>query len=270
MIPELDRIETQRLKGASPSNGQPMLLESATPYLAFLDEWQAQLQPTTSDPGQAAVLVVDVTEGFCEHGQLASPRVAKIVAPVTALLESYDAAGGSHVLLPEDSHVPDSREFRSYPPHCIAGSSEARTVGALKDIERPTWKHFPKQTLNPLGEPALQSEVIELLASGVRDLVVVGDCTDLCIYQAAMALQILLNRPEHAAYREARVIVPANAVDTYDLPVELAGRVGAQPHPGELLHAMFLHHMALNGVMVCSEVRWAPSATDIGNAFREG
>jgi nicotinamidase-related amidase len=188
-----------------------------------------------------------------------------MVSPVSALLESYYDRGGSHVLLPEDSHVVDSREFRSFPPHCIAGTSEARTVAALTAIERPSWKHFPKQTLNALGEPTVQREVLQLLASGVRDLIVVGDCTDLCIYQTAMALQILLNRPEHGAYREARVIVPANAVETYDISVEQAGKVGAQPHPGELLHSMFLHHMALNGITVCAEVRWAPNATCAGN-----
>ncbi|MDB5076073.1 MAG: nicotinamidase-like amidase [Chloroflexi bacterium] len=243
-------MNTQHTTGSALAN-------SAAPYLTFLEEWQAQLQPTTSNPSQAAVLVVDMIEGFVEHGPLASPRVARIVAPVSALLEAYNASGGSHVLLPEDSHVPDSREFRSYPPHAIAGTSEARTVAALKAIERPSWKHFPKQTLNALGEPAVQREVFELLASGIRDFVVIGDCTDLCVYQTAMALQIMLNRPEHAAYRDARIIVPASAVDTYDFPVELARNAGAQPHPAELLHATFLHHMALNSVTVCTEVRWA-------------
>jgi hypothetical protein len=130
-------------------------------------------------------------------------------------------------------------------------------VGALIAIEQPTWTHFPKQTINPLGEPALRQEILRLLETGVRDFVVVGDCTDLCIYQSAMGLQLLLNRPEQSAFRDARVIVPAGTVQTYNVPVDRAREVNAQPHPGDLLHAIFLHHLALNGVEICSDVQWA-------------
>jgi hypothetical protein len=80
--------------------------------------------------------------------------------------------------------------------------------------------------------------------------IVVGDCTDLCTYQLAMYLRLDANN----RMLERRVIVPANAVDTYDMPVELARKVGALPHDGDLMHAVFLYHMALNGVEVVSEL----------------
>jgi hypothetical protein len=50
------------------------------------------------------------------------------------------------------------------------------------------------------------------------------------------------------------VIVPANAVDTYDLPVEAANAIGAFPHPGDFFHQVFLYHMALNGIQVVREL----------------
>jgi hypothetical protein len=50
--------------------------------------------------------------------------------------------------------------------------------------------------------------------------------------------------------RDARVIVPANCVQTYDMPVETAAQFGILPHDGDLLHSVFLYHMALNGVEV--------------------
>jgi hypothetical protein len=51
-----------------------------------------------------------------------------------------------------------------------------------------------------------------------------------------------------------RVIVPANCVETYDLPVSTAETINAQPHPGDLLHHVFLHSMAQNGVEVVGEL----------------
>jgi hypothetical protein len=47
-----------------------------------------------------------------------------------------------------------------------------------------------------------------------------------------------------------RVIVAANAVDTFDTPVEVARNLGIYAHDGDLHHVLFLHHMAQNGVEV--------------------
>ena len=43
-----------------------------------------------------------------------------------------------------------------------------------------------------------------------------------------------------------RVIVPADCVDTYDRGVAVAAEQGGLPHDADLLHAVFLYHMALN------------------------
>lgn len=232
------------------------LSEQAAPYLAFLESWLARLESATCEAQRSAVLVVDVIEGFCLHGALASPRVATMVPPLAALLEAYTRAGGSTVLLTEDAHAPDAREFAAFPPHCLAESDEARTVPEIAALATPRWKRFPKQTINALAEPAVRAAVDEALEGGVQTVVVTGDCTDLCIYQAAMALQIQLNRQDYARFRGVRVIVPEHAVQTYDLPIETAAGVGAQPHPGNVLHAVFLHHMALNGIEVVRTITW--------------
>lgn len=232
------------------------LAAASATYLSFLEDWMAGLPPVECEARSGAMLVVDVIEGFCEHGSLASPRVDEMVSPLVALLNDYSAMGGRAVLLPEDSHPEDAREFVSFPPHCITGTSEARTVERVLAVERDGWRHYPKQTINGLAEPELGAAVRELLAVGIEDFVVVGDCTDLCIYQAAVGLQLLLNRSENAQYRKAHVIVPASAVETYDLAVDAAAAIGAQPHPADLLHAVFLHHMALNGITVVDTVRW--------------
>jgi nicotinamidase-related amidase len=81
----------------------------------------------------------------------------------------------------------------------------------------------------------------------VRTFIVAGDCTDFCVYQLAMALRVSANSNQE---RDLRVIVPADCVDTYDLPVHAARSLGVLPHAGDLLHLIFLYHMALNGVEI--------------------
>jgi hypothetical protein len=59
----------------------------------------------------------------------------------------------------------------------------------------------------------------------------------------------------NARQMQRRVIVPANCVDTYDLPTETAIQAGLTPHPADLMHALFLYHMALNGVEIVQSVQ---------------
>ncbi len=85
----------------------------------------------------------------------------------------------------------------------------------------------------------------------VTTFIVVGDCTDLCVYQAAMYLRLRANA---LGLKSVRVVVPANAVQTYDLPVTTATELGILPHDGDLLHRLFLYHMALNGIEVVAQL----------------
>ena len=84
----------------------------------------------------------------------------------------------------------------------------------------------------------------------VDTFIVVGDCTDLCIYHLAMYLKADGNEKQS----DRRVIVPANCVDTYDTPVKTARDLGAFPHDADLIHKLFLNHMALNGVEVYKRI----------------
>jgi hypothetical protein len=79
---------------------------------------------------------------------------------------------------------------------------------------------------------------------------VVGNCTDLCVYLLALELKLYAN----AHNWKMRVIVPENAVQTYDIPIETAKSIGALPHDGDFKHLVFLYHMRLNGVEVVREI----------------
>ena len=199
---------------------------------------------------EAAVISVDVIEGFCRQGPLASPRVATIIEPITRLFRRAHEAGVSHFVLTQDTHASDAEEFSEFPPHCIAGTAESATVSEFKAL--PFYAGFdviPKNSISSLIDTQLANWLA--VHPEVTEFIAVGDCTDLCLYQLAMSLKLRSN----ASGLGCRVTVPIDCVDTYHLGVNEAASIGAMPHDGDLLHYVFLHHMALNGVNVVARIR---------------
>jgi nicotinamidase-related amidase len=232
------------------------LARRSAAFLDYLDRLVAGLPEASvrevveraGGPQRVAVVVVDVVNGFCKFGNLASERVGQIVAPTARLLEAARDLGVTRVAVLRDSHHPEAPEFEQFAPHCHAGSEEAALVDELATLSHAhTFADFPKNAISAWhGHDAVSDWVAEQETQGVSTFLVAGDCTDLCVYQTAMALKLSAN----ARNRPATVIVSAETVETYDLPVDEAQRLGAMPHDGDLLHAVFLYHLRLNGVQV--------------------
>jgi nicotinamidase-related amidase len=217
----------------------------------FIADWYAQLQTrpladVIADPDTAAVFSSDMIVGFCDQGSLASPRIDAISATVADLFRRAHDLGVRHFVLSQDTHHPSTPEFEAWPVHCVRGTAEAETIPELKAL--PFAERFTiveKNSLHPAHEttfdPWLDAH------PELRTAIVVGNCTDLCVYQLAMHLRVRHNARNVPG---VAVIVPANAVQTYDLPAESAQAIGAMPHPGDFFHQTFLYHMALNGIQV--------------------
>lgn len=223
-------------------------------FLQFIEDWLAQLKTLrvaelAAFGDEIAIVSVDLLKGFCDFGPLSSPRVANIVVPTTALMTSLWQYGVRHILLSQDTHDANAVEFSAFPPHCIRGSAEAETVDAIRDL--PFFNQITILEKNSIASD-LNVQLSEWIHNHpkVKSYIVVGDCTDLCTYQLAMFLRASAN--EHQV--ERRVIVPADCVATYDLPLEVASAAKVMPHPGDLLHAVFLYHMALNGIEVVAGI----------------
>ena len=197
-------------------------------------------------PARTAILVVDLVRGFCHLGPLASPRVEALVPRVRAFLEEAQRRGVAQFWFCCDEHQADSPEFQSFPPHCVAGTAESELHPHLEGF--PGGLRFAKGSLNALLEPELERHLQS--HAELEHFILVGDCTDLCIYSAAMHLRMQANR----AGLSRQVWVLADLVDTYDLPLDLAQGLGAMPHPGDLCHAWGLYQMRLNG---CQVVRYS-------------
>jgi nicotinamidase-related amidase len=218
---------------------------------AYIVEWfqQLQVQPlaqAVDDPTAAAVFSADMVVGFCQRGSLASARIGALTPLVVDLFQRAYAYGIRHFVLLQDTHHPQTPEFRAFPPHCIRGTEEVYTIVDLQIL--PFASAFPVIEKNSL-HPALGTPFDYWLNDHpeVRTAIVAGNCTDLCVYQLAMHLRLRANAMNLAA---VRVIVPAGAVTTYDVPEEAPPSFGAKIHPGDLFHRLFLYHLALNGVEV--------------------
>lgn len=200
-------------------------------------------------PESVAIFCVDMTNGFCHEGMLQSDRVQALIEPIKELFTTAWDLGVRHFILPQDAHPADSVEFQDFPVHCIKGTNESATIPELMSL--PFSDRFivmPKRSISS----SIGTDLDTWLAAHpeVTHRIVTGDCTDLCVYQLAMHLKLKSN----ALNLDQPVIVPANCVDTYDLPVDVASDLGVQAHPGDFFQVLFLHHMALNGVRIVSDI----------------
>lgn len=224
-------------------------------FLNYVERWlnglpTIKISKLITDPASAAVLSVDIINGFCTIGPLASPRVQGIVKPIAKLFSDAHAAGVRHFILTQDTHESDAVEFKHYPPHCVRGHIESQTVPELLKLPFANeFVVFEKNSIASHHRTGLDKWLGD--HPEVATFIVVGDCSDLCTYQLAMHLRLRANAHQHHA---TRAIVPENCVQTYDTPVKIAQKLGIPPHDGDLLHAIFLYNMWTNGVEVVRKI----------------
>ena len=231
------------------------LAEQAKPFIDYLEKFVAhlstlKLDEAIPDPKRAAIISVDVINGFLFEGPLASPRVAAIAEPITQLMHSAWERGLREILLVQEGHHPDSHEFDAYGEHAILGTPQAETIDEIKAL--PFYDQIPiiyKDSIHP----ALNNGFHDWLDNreDLDTFIIVGDVTDLCVYHLATYLKFHAN----AYQKERRVIVPENCVQTWHLPVKAAEELPAMPHHGDLLHATFLYHMVLNAIEVVKAIQ---------------
>ncbi len=232
-----------------------LLTPSNQDFLNYLEKWLSGLpslsiKQAAPQPQKTAIISVDMIKGFCNLGSLASPLINAIVPSIVQLLNAGWTYGIHHILFSQDAHDPQAAEFNAYAPHCIKGTPEAETIDELKALP-----FFNEVTI------LLKNSTSSNVNTGLQEWLtrrpqldtffVVGNCTDICVYQLAIFLQVDANTTQ----KERRIFIPADCVATYDLPLTVTQRQGGMPHPASLLHAIFLYHMALNGIEIVQSIR---------------
>jgi nicotinamidase-related amidase len=238
------------------SSNPTNIIERSAEFIGALAEWESGLPELTWHEAiaevpleQVALFSVDMINGFCHQGSLASPRIKAIIPQIVEVFNDAYAAGVRNFVLAQDSHTPDAAEFACFPPHCQTGSAEAQTIPELAALPfAHLYQLVHKNSLDAFYDTSMQSWLDE--HHDLRTAVVVGNCTDLCVYQMAMHLKLYANAHD----LKWRVIIPANAVQTYDTPLETARELSILPHNGDVLHLLFLYHMRLNGVEIVRSI----------------
>ena len=223
-------------------------------FLNWLAEWKNNLPSIILSklliyPDRTALVSIDMVNGFCHQGSLASENVKSIIPEVVTLMKKLNNSGVTRFLLFQDSHDVKAEEFKAYPPHCIKGSVESQTIPEYLNLPfTDKLKVFEKNSVS-----ALQNTLFsDWLAKNkhVDTFIMVGNCTDICIYQAVLELKTeanSLNAPR-------RIIVVENCVATFETSLATARKIGAMPHDSNLLHDIFLYAMKLNGAEVIKSI----------------
>lgn len=190
-----------------------------------------RLQAEDFNHEKTLLLHIDIVEGFLHFGALHSPVVAEILPYVVALNEKLNRAQKVFIL---DEHPEDAVEFDSFPAHCVEGSGESHLVKALQPYATPE-QTFRKNSTNTFHAPGFMDW---LKRQEFENIILVGDVTDICVLQAGLALKTWYNEQN----KRVRMLLPAEGVDTFELP--------ATNHDRTLMNLFSLYNLRQAGLEI--------------------
>src|SRR5258706_10594641 len=108
-------------------------------FLNWLNNWYKNLpiaswEDLGKNPEKIAIISVDMVNGFCHKGALASTEVKSIIPSVVDIFQKGHTNGVDKFILVQDAHHHEAAEFAAYPPHCVKGTDEADTIPELKNL----------------------------------------------------------------------------------------------------------------------------------------
>lgn len=177
---------------------------------------------------KTTLFIVDINNGFAKKGNLSSDRVKSLIEPIYNFAKPLEDKL-KKIIAFTDTHEENSIELLNYPIHCLKGSEESKIVDELLDIKN--LEILPKNSTNAFF--AMDIKILD----DIDNIIIVGDCTDICIYQFAITLKSYFNQNNIAK----NITVPINLVDTYDIE---------NVHCAKLLNTVFLNSMIQNGINV--------------------
>lgn len=181
------------------------------------------------------IFVVDMIYGFIHEGALHDEAIHTITPHIQGLLKDRKY----HNIFVTDTHLPNAREFYSYPVHCLMGSKESKVIEELTPhIQEVMFKN----STNTFTCTAFQLFLKERIQA-FKDIIITGCCSDICIMQFALCLNAWLN--EHNI-DNMRVIIPMNCIDTYHIE---------GVHDAVLTNEFSIQNMAANGIHIVNEIK---------------
>lgn len=137
-----------------------------------------------------ALLVIDYTVDFvAEDGKLTCGEPGIVLEEYIASLAEQFVQEKQFVVMPVDVHDendPYHPETKSFPPHNIRGTSGRDLYGRLKDVYEQHKEHIHWMDKTRFSAFAGTDLEILLRARNIKEIHLVGVCTDICILHTAV------------------------------------------------------------------------------------
>ncbi|WDV46321.1 cysteine hydrolase [Clostridiaceae bacterium M8S5] len=221
-------------------NNAKEMLSSMIRRLNNLD----QIKLSSLNSHKVMHIIIDMNNGFAKQGALYSSRVKGII-PNVVKLTSKCIEKKIITIAYTDNHTETSPELKSFPTHCMKGNKESEVIDELLVFKEKGLRVYEKNSTNGMMATnpvkALRDEYPEERIDSIDTFIVTGCVTDICVYQYATTLKSYLNQKNI----DARVIVPIDCVDTFDIP---------NVHDAEFMNVVFLCSMLDNGIEVVKSI----------------
>lgn len=153
---------------------------------------------------------VDMINGFVKKGAMADSYIEHIIPEHIKLMKQIKEERGAIAII-KDTHKENCREFNRYPAHCIEGTEEAQLIEELEQFEKDAFV-YPKNSTSTIYAPNFLKDIDKMVK--LKEVIIIGCCTDICVLNLAIPLQNYFDQKD----RNVQIIIPKNAVETYDAP----------------------------------------------------
>ncbi len=214
--------------------------------------------------GGVGLVIVDEVNGFASVGcgNLAPPapnaQVTRMVAETDRIARAFSGQSWP-ILAFLDTHQPGKPE-PPYPPHCERGTGEENLVPELEWLEADANATLVRKDcingfVGAFAKDGSNRVIDWVNRHGLRRILVVGVCTDICVMDFVLTLLSARNHDMMPSLTE--ILVYEGGCATYDLPKAVAEDLGLGPtaaHPQDVTHYMGLYFMASRGARLVNEV----------------
>lgn len=160
-----------------------------------------------------ALIVVDMVNGFVNEGVLHDKNIKNILPKQIILIKQAIASSDTITIFLRDTHEKNSTELKRFGkiPHCIKDTSESQLVDELKIYEGvKNTVSIEKNSTSFMEAPDFRKMIKKL--KNLKEAIVVGCCTDICIANGTIGLANYLDQNN----KDVDLYVYEDCIETYN------------------------------------------------------
>lgn len=161
---------------------------------------------------EKVLIIVDMVNGFVKEGNMSTPYMKRLIPEIDKLIKQFNKENEGLIFIKE-SHDKDCTEFNKFPEHCVEGTYEAQIIDEFETyVDDEGEFTFEKNSTCAIFAPGFMNAISKM--KSLKEVVIVGGCTDICVMNLAIPLVNYFDQEN----KDIKLIIPENAVDTYDAP----------------------------------------------------